>query len=41
MRPKGCRILKQLAAETDMTIEELGRMAFNMLLTHYQKPRLV
>lgn len=41
MRPEGRRVLKQLAAETDMSVEELGRMAFNMLLTHYQKPRLI
>lgn len=41
MRPEGRRVLKQLAAETDKTVDELGRMAFNMLLTHYQKPRLV
>lgn len=41
MRPEGRRVLKQLAAETDKSVDELGRMAFNMLLTHYQKPRLV
>jgi hypothetical protein len=41
MRPEGRRVLKQLAAETDLSVEELGRMAFNMLLTHYQKPRLI
>jgi hypothetical protein len=41
MRPEGRRVLKQLAAETDKTVDELGRMAFNMLLTHYQKPRLI
>jgi hypothetical protein len=41
MRPEGRRVLKQLAAETDLSVDELGRMAFNMLLTHYQKPRLI
>jgi hypothetical protein len=41
MQPEDRRVLKQLAAEKDTTIEDLGRVALNMLLTHYQKPRLV